>query len=49
MCSTLCHPCVSLYLGGVSFSSRKSTIMFTSTFTSPLKVTKGGFVPGARS
>lgn len=36
------------YLGGVSFSSKNSSILFTSVFTSPSKVMKGGFVPGAR-
>lgn len=41
--------CVFAYRGGVSFSSRNSSILLTSTFTSPLKVTKGGLVPGARS
>lgn len=41
--------CVFVYRGGVSFSSRNSSILLTSTFTSPLKVTNGGLVPGARS
>lgn len=40
--------CVLAYRGGVSFSSKNSSILLTSTLTSPLKVTKGGLVPGAR-
>lgn len=36
------------YLGGANFSSKNSSILFTSVLTSPSKVIKGGFVPGAR-
>lgn len=41
--------CAFVYRGGVSLSSRNSSILLTSTLTSPLKVTNGGLVPGARS
>lgn len=36
------------HLGGLSTSSRNSSILLTSVFTSPLKVMNGGWVPGAR-
>lgn len=36
------------YFGGQSVSSRNSSILLISVFTSPLKVRKGGCVPGAR-
>lgn len=36
------------YLGGANFSSKNSSILFTSVWTSPSKVIKGGLVPGAR-
>lgn len=36
------------YRGGASFSSKNSSILLTSVFTSPSNVMKGGFVPGAR-
>lgn len=38
-----------MYRGGVSLSSRNSSILLTSTLTSPLNVMKGGLVPGAKS
>lgn len=36
------------YFGGQSISSRNSSILLISVLTSPLKVRKGGCVPGAR-
>lgn len=36
------------YFGGQSISSRNSSILLMSVLTSPLKVRKGGCVPGAR-
>lgn len=36
------------HLGGANFSSKNSSILFTSVLTSPSKVMKGGLVPGAR-
>lgn len=38
----------STHLGGQRTSSRNSSILLTSVLTSPLKVMKGGCVPGAR-
>lgn len=42
------NPALTTYFGGASISSRYSSILFTSVRTSPLKVRKGGCVPGAR-
>ena len=36
------------HLGGANFSSKNSSILFTSVLTSPSKVMKGGLVPGAK-